>query len=97
MDRARSTRSGTSKDSGVTSLYYGGADSSGRTVCPTSPAFYASHWRIGLAQSSDGVNFTRVPGTETGGAILDKGAPGAFDSYLTYRPYVLHDGALFRM
>ncbi len=85
------------KAGGVTSLYYGGADASGRTICPSSPAFNASHWRIGLAQSTDGVNFTRVPGTATGGALLDNGAPGAFDSYLTYRPYVLPDGTLFRM
>jgi len=85
------------KENGVTSLYYGGADATGKTICPNSPAFYASHWRIGLAQSSDGVNFTRVPGSETGGAIVDLGAPGAFDSYLTYRPYVLHDGATYRM
>jgi hypothetical protein len=34
---------------------------------------------------------------ETGGAVLDNGPPGAFDSYLTYRPYVLHDGAVYRM
>ncbi len=80
------------KDAGVTSLYYGGADASG-----TCPGINTSHWRIGLAQSTDGVNFTRVPGTELGGAILDNGAPGAFDSYLTYRPHVLKDGALFRM
>ncbi len=80
------------KDAGVTSLYYGGADASG-----TCPGINTSHWRIGLAQSTDGVDFARVKGTETGGAILDNGAPGAFDSYLTYRPYVLKDGALFRM
>jgi hypothetical protein len=85
------------KENGTTWLYYGGADSSGRAICPNSPGFNASHWRAGLARSSDGVNFTRVPGAETGGAILDNGAPGTFDSYLTYRPYVLHDGALFRM
>ena len=83
------------KDNGVTSLYYGGADSSGAGICP---GINVAHWRIGLAQSPDGVNFTRVPGTATpGGAILDNGQPGQFDSYLTYRPYVLKDGALFRM
>ncbi len=80
------------KDAGVTFLYYGGSDASGDC-----PGINNSHWRIGLAQSSDGVNFTRVPGAEAGDAILDNGAPGAFDSYLTYRPYVLKDGALYRM
>jgi hypothetical protein len=80
------------KDQGTTSLYYGGADASGDC-----PGINNAHWRIGLAQSTDGVNFTRVSGTEHGGAILDNGAPGRFDSYLTYHPFVLKDGALFRM
>jgi len=80
------------KDNGVTFLYYGGADSTG-----TCPGINSAHWRIGLAQSTDGVNFTRVPGTQFGGAMVDNGSPGQFDSYLTYRPYVLKDGALFRM
>jgi len=80
------------KDNGVTSLYYGGADAAG-----TCPGINSAHWRIGLAQSTDGVAFTRVPGTELGGAILDNGSSDRFDSYLTYRPYVLKDGALFRM
>jgi hypothetical protein len=56
-----------------------------------------AHWRIGLAQSSDGLAWTRVPGTETGTAILDIGAAGKFDDYLTYRPYVLKDGSVYRM
>ncbi len=79
-------------DSGVTFLYYGGADSTG-----TCPGINSSHWRIGLAKSTDGVAFTRVSGTQFGGAILDNGAPGTFDSYLTYRPYVLKDGTVYRM
>ena len=79
------------KDGGTTSLYYGGADSTG-----TCPGINSAHWRIGLAQSTDGVNFTRVPGTQFGGALVD-GPPDRFDSYLTYHPYVLKDGALFRM
>ena len=80
------------RDAGVTSLYYGGADSTG-----SCPGINSAHWRIALAQSSDGVAFTRGPGTETGSAIVDNGQPGSFDSYLTYRPYVLKDGALYRM
>ena len=80
------------KDAGVTSLYYGGADSTG--ACP---GINSSRWRIGLARSTDGADFVRVPGTETDGAILDNGPAGRFDSYLTYRPFVLKDGALYRM
>jgi hypothetical protein len=82
------------QDAGVTWLYYGGSDATGDPACP---GINDSHWRIGLAQSTDGVNFTRVAGAETGGAVLDNGAPGSFDSWLTYRPFVLKDGATFRM
>ena len=84
------------KDGGTTFLYYGGADTSGTGICP---GINVAHWRIGLATSTDGINFQRVPGTEFGGAILGNGAADGttFDSYLTYRPYVLKDGALFRM
>ena len=79
-------------EGGAVWLYYGGADATG--ACP---GIASSHWRVGLARSTDGVSFTRVPGTETGGAILDVGAPGAFDSQLAYRPFVLHDGSVYRM
>ncbi len=80
------------KDGDVVKLYYGGADATGPCAGPNS-----SHWRIGLATSTDGVNFTRVPGTATGGSILDIGDAGHFDSYLTYRPFVLKDGSVYRM
>jgi hypothetical protein len=73
-------------------LYYGGADTSGACA-----GINSSHWRIGLAESTDGVTFSRVPGDQTGGAVLDLGAPGNFDDYLTYRPHVLKDGAVYRM
>lgn len=82
------------EDAGVTWLYYGGSDATGDPACP---GIADSHWRIGLARSTDGVSFTRVPGTETGGAVLDVGAPGRFDSWLAYRPFVLKDGAIYRM
>ena len=80
------------KDGATYRLYYGGADTTGPCA-----GINSAHWRIGLAQSSDGVSFTRVRGTQTGGSILDLGAPGSFDSYLTYRPFVLKDGAVYRM
>ena len=83
-------------DGGVVWLYYGGADAN-PNADPACPGIADSNWRIGLAQSTDGVSFTRVPGTETGGAILDHGGPLQFDSFLTYRPYVLKDGATYRM
>jgi hypothetical protein len=75
-------------------LYYGGADASGDPGCP---GINDAHWRVGLARSSDGVTFTRVAGDGPGGSILDVGDPGAFDSFLAYRPFVLADGAVFRM
>jgi len=80
------------KDGDVYKLYYGGADTFGNC-----PGINSAHWRIGLAESTDGLNWTRVPGTETGGSILDNGTAGNFDSYLTYRPFVLKDGAIYRM
>ena len=82
------------EDGGVTWLYYGGSDATGDPSCP---GIRDSRWRVGLARSTDGVTFERVQGTETGGAILDVGAPGQFDSWLTYRPFVLKDGATYRM
>ena len=80
------------EDGGVTRLYYGGSDATG--ACS---GINGSHWRPGLAESTDGVTFTRVAGSATGGALLDLGAPGSFDSFLAYRPFVLHDGAVWRM
>src|SRR6266851_5275355 len=80
------------KDGDVYRLYYGGADTFG-----TCAGINSAHWRIGLAESTDGLNWTRVAGTETGGSILDNGTAGNFDSYLTYRPFVLKDGAIYRM
>ena len=80
------------KDAGTTYLYYGGAEAGGDCG-----GINNAHWRIGLATSTDGLNFTRVPGDQAGGAVLDNGVAGRFDSFLTYRPFVLKDGALWRM
>lgn len=80
------------RDGATTWLYYGGSDATGDCA-----GINGSHWRVGLATSTDGVNFTRVPGSGTGGAILDVGAPGEFDDFLAYRPFVLKDGATWRM
>ena len=59
------------RDGDLVRLYYGGADTSGSCA-----GINSAHWRIGLATSTDGVSFTRVPGDATGGALLDNGAPG---------------------
>ncbi len=82
------------KDGSVYRLYYGGSDDAHPLGCA---GINDSHWRVGLAESSDGLAWTRVAGTETGGAVLDLGAPGNFDDYLTYRPFVLKDGLVYRM
>jgi hypothetical protein len=82
------------KDGDTTWLYYGGSDAGGSASCT---GINGTHWRVGLARSTDGVDFTRVAGTETGGAILDVGEPGRFDAFLAYRPFVLKDGAVYRM
>ncbi|HET8539621.1 MAG TPA: hypothetical protein VFL83_07090 [Anaeromyxobacter sp.] len=83
------------EDAGVVWLYYGGSDA--EQGDPGCPGIRDTRWRVGLARSTDGVAFTRVRGDETGGAVLDVGAPGAFDSVLAYRPFVLKDGDAFRM
>jgi hypothetical protein len=80
------------KDGATWYLYYGGSDATGACA-----GINGSHWRVGLAQSTDGVTFMRVPGAEAGGAVLDLGGPGRFDEFLAYRPFVLKDGATWRM
>jgi hypothetical protein len=79
------------KEGATFKLYYGGAD------VGDCPGINNSHWRIGLATSDDGLHWTRVRGSQSKESIVDNGAPGEFDSYLTYRPYVLKDGTLYRM
>jgi hypothetical protein len=83
------------RDGAQVRLYYGGSD--GSPASANCLGINGTHWRIGLAESSDGVAFTRRTGSATGGAVLDNGAAGTFDSYLTYRPFVLKDGARYRM
>ncbi len=87
------------KDGATYYLYYGGSDDLHPGSCT---GINDTHWRIGLATSSEGLAWTRVAGAETGEAVLDNGAAGQFDSYLTYRPFVLKDvnssgSVLYRM
>src|SRR4051812_11076585 len=50
------------KDGDTYRLYYGGSDA---TSTPAGcGGINGSHWRIGLATSTDGLNFTRVAGSE---------------------------------
>jgi len=86
------------RDGAAYRLYYGGSDAFDPTGNGSCPGINATHWRIGLAESSDGIRWNRVADPAlAGGAVLDKGAPGNFDDYITYRPFVLKDGALYRM
>ena len=86
FDERANFTTGALPDGGTIRLYYGGSDATGACAGIT-----GSHWRIGLAESTDGVSFTRVPGSQAGGAMIDNGPPGSFDSQLTYRPNVLRD------
>jgi predicted GH43/DUF377 family glycosyl hydrolase len=92
FDERANFTTGAIRDGATTRLYYGGGDATGAAA-----GISCGHWRIGLAESTDGVSFTRVAGGATGGALLDNGSPGQFDSQLTYRPVVLKDGAVYRM
>jgi hypothetical protein len=86
------------QDGGTTWLYYGGSDA--ENVTTSCPGIRNTSWRIGLAQSTDGVTFARVPGDADGNgddAVLGLGTTGRFDSALAYRPFVLKDGATYRM
>ncbi|RRR78018.1 MAG: hypothetical protein EI684_00815 [Candidatus Viridilinea halotolerans] len=58
----------------------------------SSNAFY-----IGYALSPDGLNWTRVAGTGTGGAVIGQGPVGTFDGQNAAVAAVIKDGALFRM
>jgi hypothetical protein len=80
------------KDGDVYRLYYGGSDATG-----SCPGISGTHWRPGLATSADGVSWTRVAGDGPGGALLDVGAAGEFDSFLAYKPFVLQEGSIYRM
>ncbi len=95
------------QDGGTTWLFYGGSDA--ENVTTTCPGIRNTHWRIGVATSTDGLDFRRVPGdVDADDAVLGLGTTGAFDvvgvvtgepfdSYLAYRPFVLKDGATWRM
>jgi len=54
--------------------------------------------RIGYAVSPDGVTWTRVPGSASGGAVFEgSGVPGAFDRSGVSTMNILRVGAVYRM
>jgi hypothetical protein len=55
------------------------------------------HYRIGLATSPDGVAWTPQPGEAGLGAVLGLGPPGSADEQAAGQPFVLRDGAGYRM
>jgi predicted GH43/DUF377 family glycosyl hydrolase len=83
------------RDGDVIRMYYGGGDAA--QVTTGCGGINDVHWRIGVATSTDGVNFTRVVGDKAKGSIVENGADGDFDSFLTYRPNVVKDGSTYRM
>lgn len=61
---------------------------------------YQSGWtdtRIGLAESYDGINWTRVQGNGFGGSVIDKGPDGSFDDGLIGPFTVLKEQGQFMM
>src|SRR2546423_4029002 len=82
------------KDGDTYRVYYGGSDANQKGSCG---GINGTNWRIGLATSTDGVNFTRVAGDKTGGSIVDLGVKDSFDETLAYRPVVLKDGNVYRL
>src|SRR5207302_85981 len=81
------------KEGGVFKLYYGGADATGTCAGPN-----GSHWRVGLAESTDGINFTRMndgPGPD--GTVLPLGPPGSIDEKQIGYVWVVKDVNEYKM
>lgn len=55
------------------------------------------HYRIGYAESADGVNWTRIVGPGTGDCVIDMGSSGDFDSMHVHAPCVIKDGSTYKM
>jgi len=53
--------------------------------------------RIGFAYSKDGKNWTKVKGSEQGGAVLDAGAAGEFDDVAIWPWGVIKDEGIYKM
>ena len=48
-------------------------------------------WRVALAVSTDARNWTKVPGKQFGGSVLDLGPAGSFDVACAYQPSVFKE------
>lgn len=55
------------------------------------------HYRIGLATSPDGVEWTPQPGDAGAGAVLGLGPEGTADSVAAGQPFVVREGGAYRM
>ena len=82
FDERANFTTGALPDGATVRLYYGGSDATGACAGIT-----GSHWRIGLAESTDGVELHPGAGDARPAAPWSTTArPGQFDSQLTYRP-----------
>ena len=83
------------KDGGVFKMWYTGwageqeADRDGITT--------KLNYRIGCATSPDGVNWTKRPGKAGAGSVVDIGRPLEPDSKGAGQPWVIKEGAAYRM
>lgn len=59
--------------------------------------YLVSGWRIAYATSTDGIAWTNVPGSGSGGAVIDLGGSGTFESDLVGFPCVLATSEGFEM
>jgi predicted GH43/DUF377 family glycosyl hydrolase len=71
-------------------VYFGGNQEM-PTGTPPNYRYKGYRLRIGLAKSRDGLNWTRVPGNRTGGAIIDVRDDDIYSAF----PSLLHDGERF--
>jgi predicted GH43/DUF377 family glycosyl hydrolase len=57
-----------------------------------------NNWRVALATSTDARTWTKQPGKQFGGSVLDLGAAGRFDVACAYQPSVVKErDQLYRM
>lgn len=57
----------------------------------------AYHYDVGYATSPDGLHWTRIPGPQPTGGLLGTGWRRTYDEYSAGWPFVVKDGALYRM
>lgn len=75
------------ESNGTYKMWYVGRDS------VASPYYF----KIGLATSNDGISWTRVSGSGTGGCVFDSGTAGKFDDKNVVHPTVIKVGDTYKM